>query len=221
MTKYKKLTRSSFVIVALCLALVGILAFGGTYAYFSANASASGTVTMGTLKVVAGTSASVTGDTTKVVPNQQIISQEFKTTGTDIKYYARLVIELTVSGTKSGDPATGECTVAELVTLGGLDGLKEVDGGDDKTTYYYVATDGTNASILSSEQTYTVTGTINKKAGHNGSDYYMGATITYKVSLETIQAEYLASSGSAGSAMAVTDLHAAWDKVVDSTYSAS
>ena len=36
MTKYKKLTRSTFAIVALCLALVGILAFGGTYAYFSA-----------------------------------------------------------------------------------------------------------------------------------------------------------------------------------------
>ena len=70
MTKYKKLTRSSFVIVALCLALVGILAFGGTYAYFSAKQEKTGTITMGTLGL---SELTLSVDTGKVVDRKSVV----------------------------------------------------------------------------------------------------------------------------------------------------
>jgi predicted ribosomally synthesized peptide with SipW-like signal peptide len=50
MTKINKLGKSTFVIAILSFVLVAVLAFGGTYAYFSATAEAGGTnVTLGTI----------------------------------------------------------------------------------------------------------------------------------------------------------------------------
>lgn len=81
MTKYSKMKKSSFAILALSLILVAVLAFGGTYAYFTASANASDTITMGNLVLNDGTAA-LTFDLTndEVVPGQVIINETNKLT---------------------------------------------------------------------------------------------------------------------------------------------
>lgn len=84
MTKINKVGKSTFVIAILSFLLVAVLAFGGTYAYFSAETSpAGGTVTMGNLyvyltdnsKVLDG--ANVLGEVEIAQPNQEILNTTY------------------------------------------------------------------------------------------------------------------------------------------------
>lgn len=82
MTKINKLGKSTFVIAILSFLLVAVLAFGGTYAYFSAQSkTATGSIDLGNLTVgeVTGdaiSSNAITFDTTVAQPNQQILTNE-------------------------------------------------------------------------------------------------------------------------------------------------
>lgn len=211
MTKYKKLTRSSFVIVALCLALVGILAFGGTYAYFSANASASGNVSMGTLKVKLNNGATTLSLTdSEVVPNQQVFDGSTVTLSydtTDINFYVRIKFSASVEGEIT--PGAGEPTVEKALSVTGFSGW--VKSGD----YYYLGTaeTATKATGTTAPTTVPATVAVAKEVGANGSTAYMAATIKIEISVETIQADYLAISTNAGS-MSVETLAGVWDGYV-------
>lgn len=102
MTKINKLGKSTFVIAILSFLLVAVLAFGGTYAYFSAQSTAAtGSVTTGYLKIgtVKEGEATVTDTLTMsgtVQPNQVIYDNTLKLdVEQNIAYYTRL--KLTVS----------------------------------------------------------------------------------------------------------------------------
>lgn len=221
MTKYKTLKRSTFAIIALSLVLVAVLAFGGTYAYFSASADGTtGTGKLGTLTVTAGTATGVTTATTVIVPNEQILSQQFTITG-DMNYYVRFGVKVNVTG-MSGTKGAAEPEANAVIVLSGLENL--VSSSDsvtlDTVKYYYVATSATAATKVTGTNNYTPVATINKLVGANASTYYMGATVSVSITCETVQADYLASSTEEGTAMSVSDLEAAWDTIVDSTYGA-
>ena len=77
MTKINKLGKSTFVIAILSFILVAVLAFGGTYAYFSASSNvAKADITLGHLRIstdAAFSSTSLNSDAMIVVPNQTIL----------------------------------------------------------------------------------------------------------------------------------------------------
>ena len=83
MTKINKLGKSTFVIAILSFILVAVLAFGGTYAYFSATAGkAAGELTTGHLSLTIDSNTGAvkdingfTADETIVQPGQLIIGQ--------------------------------------------------------------------------------------------------------------------------------------------------
>ena len=78
MTKAKKkMTKSTFVIIIMAVAMVAMLAFGGTFAYFTATASQeSRSVTTGTVQLGANTIATLVAD--NVVSGQQLFDADSK-----------------------------------------------------------------------------------------------------------------------------------------------
>ncbi len=102
-TKSKKMTKSTFAIIIMAVVMVAMLAFGGTYAYFTASTSAKST-NFTTGKVVltnSGAEISVISD--KVVPGDTIISEAISyTNGSDVNTYIAVVMTVK-KGTNSGD----------------------------------------------------------------------------------------------------------------------
>ena len=98
MTKINKLGKSTFAIAILSFILVAVLAFGGTYAYFSDRADAvSGNITTGHLNILtsAGTGESGALKTEGTIvgqPNQIIFNNEEVTTtvSSNIAYFTRV-----------------------------------------------------------------------------------------------------------------------------------
>ena len=107
MTKINKLGKSTFVIAILSFILVAVLAFGGTYAYFSATSGkVEGSINMGNLTIgeVTGTAIKDVAGTKKVTfttnvaqPNQVILDETLSATvTTNIAYYTRVKFDVTV-----------------------------------------------------------------------------------------------------------------------------
>ena len=164
MTKINKLGKSTFVIAILSFILVAVLAFGGTYAYFSASTkTASSQMTIGHLKISTQTAFDGTALTKQaiVVPNQNVISNnQGKVTvsvDSNINYFIRANITYSV---KLADEAThtAEDSCADkavevlLITpstdlvdgagwIAGLDtaGATTANAGKGEDTYTYVA----------------------------------------------------------------------------------
>ena len=184
MTKYKKLTRSTFAIVALCLALVGILAFGGTYAYFNATASASDTVTLGTLSLNAGETA-IEFDLTseKVVPGQVLINKDSKLSiavATNVKMM--MLAQITATTT------SGTTVVLDFATGSKWESVKNSNDEDTgyfafKDTNYYTAADIAELDLVTSLA-------IDRTNGNNT----MGSVVTVTVNVWAMQYEYLADT---------------------------
>lgn len=209
MTKYKKLTRSSFVIVALCLALVGILAFGGTYAYFSASDTATGTATIGTLQVSLKDNTTdmdnVTFATAVVQPNQEILNKEVTIAkgDTNIAFYARIKFEATVAA-KAGvshKEGCGDSTLtADTVLTPELTGWIKLGDG----YYYQAASKDAKATVNTDDVKFTPVVTLNSIIGKGGCTYYMGGTVTVTITVEVLQADYLKDSTTTGAASSYT-----------------
>ena len=71
------MSKSTFAIIIMAVAMVAMLAFGGTFAYFTATASqASGSVTTGTVQLGANTMATLVAD--NVVSGQQLFGADSK-----------------------------------------------------------------------------------------------------------------------------------------------
>jgi len=102
MSKINKLGKSTFVIAILSFILVAVLAFGGTYAWFSdtAKTPASSTINLGTLiiddEVVLADGAELVESGKFAVPNQKIIDGKVSTNvNSNINYYVRAIVTVT------------------------------------------------------------------------------------------------------------------------------
>ena len=94
-TKSKKMTKSTFAIIIMAVVMVAMLAFGGTYAYFTANTSAKeAEFTTGKVMLTnSGGSFQVTAD--KVVPGDTIIDQAVSyKNGSDVNTYIAVVLNI-------------------------------------------------------------------------------------------------------------------------------
>ena len=184
MTKYKKLTRSSFVIVALCLALVGILAFGGTYAYFTDTATTTAATKTGILGFSAPASITITEQSW--VPNQTISLSDVTLTydeGSNVVGAMRVTVK--VSGTKGCD----------LITMGTLDGYYEdtaaaTNAAASMSKVFYANKTFIGGGSNSIDTLSGINFTLSKDAGNE----YQNLSFSIEITIDYIQAEYASSS---------------------------
>lgn len=189
MTKYSKIKKSSFAILALSLILVAVFAFGGTYAYFNASVTAEGSLVAGTLTLNEGSAEAVSlTEDSKIVPNQKI---DLTTTLGAITLEGNTVSALRIAlGTVTVTAADGETTLdASKVSLVFTQPTTTTwNAGTETGTYYYGKTvDGTTCATLATALTGCKV-TIQLAADADNS--YQGATIEYSVEIDAAQAEY-------------------------------
>ena len=235
MTKINKVGKSTFVIAILSLLLVAVLAFGGTYAYFSAKTQAfEGDITMGALYVDLTDEDGdtiVLGDIEIAQPNQEILNEEYVvnlTKGSDvstINAFVRVKVEanltsLTVKDGKFDGIPTAESAVTPttLFTITAGDGwYQHTDGYAYYVTNKAAAKDAIMAEV-SDTANLPLSIVVNKNVGNGGSTFFMGATGTYSITVEAIQADYLDDSNVNNTQYTVEKIAEAWGKVVDGSY---
>ena len=230
MTKINKLGKSTFVIAILSFLLVAVLAFGGTYAYFSDTSNdVTGSVNLGRLQITdfagKGADGSIKIEAEVAQPNQTIINDTITADiDANIKYYVRVyftaeVTECTTAETSDGThdfthshTCTTEETGGDKVT-NDLDILTIVVGDGtwaeyNKTGYYYLTSAAT--AQTAETQSITVNVTVNEWVGVNGCNYWMDAKVELTVTMQVLQAEHLKDANITDAA----SLHDAWNGYV-------
>lgn len=197
MTKINKLGKSTFAIAILAFLLVAILAFGGTYAYFSDAAGAvDGTVTMGNLHVshISGTADTALAaqqtrlaiDGTIAQPNQTILNDTFKVDVTgNISYYTRVKFTVTVDVEDGHAHEAGTETECNDYFANAIDALEitatnsgweasdtTAATGAESSKYYYKLAPTTRTAESTSAATESFAVTVKAKAllgNYNGT----------------------------------------------------
>ena len=221
MTKFNKVGKSTFVIAILSFLLVAVLAFGGTYAYFSAATEpAGGKITMGALYVYLKEDSNIlTGDTalgeiTIAQPNQEILNKTYtvdmkETNSSTINAFIRVKItaELDASimnsqktefvGNTFGD---SHITPANIFAITSSSSEWFYNAADGYTYYVTDKTAGASSTVkeLAEAAELPVSIIVNKDVGDNGSTFFMGKTGTFAIVVEAIQADFLDKSSSTG-----------------------
>ena len=206
MTKINKLGKSTFVIAILSFILVAVLAFGGTYAYFSARSTeATATITLGHLKIDGNASFDQDALTALgvAVPNELIITASNGTFGVDvdsnIEYFIRANITYTATavGTHASETTCDDATGLEVLLItpdGDWAAGADVDA-TSKEGWYYL-TKAQPAGTLAdgkyvTPHTFDITARVNPEVGRYQSQHWMDATIKITVVFEVIQANYI------------------------------
>lgn len=202
MSKINKLGKSTFVIAILSFLLVAVLAFGGTYAYFSdAAGPVSGDITMGTLTVALNDgegAVEALGEITVAQPNQAIVdgtTYTIATTGSTIDSYVRVKVTAVLDSVNYEDNDQGDSHInaTNIFTITAGDGwVLHTDG------YLYMSSVENATSASKADQVtsnagaeLTLTIKVNKEVGEDGSTFFMGATGEYSITVEAIQADYV------------------------------
>jgi len=215
MTKYSKIKKSSFAILALSLILVAVLAFGGTYAYFSDKATATGSAKLGTLSIdlkEGSDAVSIFAENEIVQPNQSVFSSELTVDkgATNINFYLRVKITATVTPLDAEAEHTASCgdaalTATDIVSTS-LTGWTKV--GD---YWYQGANTDATATVNSANVNFTPSVVLNAAIGDGGCAFYMGANVAVAIEVEALQADYLTSNTAAASGWKVSDLATNWE----------
>ena len=135
--KSKKMTKSTFAIIIMAIAIVALLAFGGSYAYFTATAkTAVANVTTGKIQLKSNAAATATiSDAVTGTPVLGAVTYQLGET--DIDSY--VFVKLSVSGTLTPQQLFGaNIAVKEGWTLLEDDSLSFAAG---ETVYYQEVTD--------------------------------------------------------------------------------
>ena len=235
MTKINKLGKSTFVIAILSFLLVAVLAFGGTYAYFSADDSmTSGNITLGNLTINledgSGNDAEIS-TVSNVVPGQYIVgtkeaalTYKIDLTGSNINAFLRLKIEAEITSPVVGEESTndgGDASIDEtnFFIFGGTNNtiagwVKANDG-----YFYYVgtvenATTATTAAEANSSAMVDapISVQVNPLIGEDSSDYFMGAVAKVTVTVEAVQSDWI--DGVENTTYTVAQLADAWSGLV-------
>lgn len=93
--KSKKMTKSTFVVIIMAIAMVALLAFGGTYAYFTANATgeAVGNIKTAKLQLLNKSTRLTYTATDEIVPGAYVYG-EGNLAGTNVTKYQTIDLEL-------------------------------------------------------------------------------------------------------------------------------
>lgn len=175
MTKYSKITKSAFAVIVLSLILCAVLAFGGTYAYFTGKVTGNDTITMGSLGI---DTLALTVQSEKVVPGQDAISAPvtFKSTAaTNVPMIMLAKVEI--------EAEQDVTIIASATTNSTWEAVADHDG------YYAYKGTGSFKTDGTSADTFTLVDHVYVDRT-NGNDI-MGKTLTVKVTVWAMQADYV------------------------------
>ena len=191
--KSKKMTKSTFAVIIMAVLMVAMLAFGGTYAYFTASSGEqTGTVNTGTL-TIGGTVAFAASDNT-LVPNQTITLGSPSTLTVDGTTWAAYRIAFSYTLTKGGSTFTETGDSKFSLDIIGSDNNTVIGSTWSTLTngYYYYLT-------VAKGETIGNLGTIAKafqiKLDKDADDSYQGVTVNYTITVQAAQAEYVEATG--------------------------
>ena len=122
--KSKKMTKSTFAIIIMAIAMVAMLAFGGTYAYFTAQAKeVESEITMGHVHLTSQATEKFTASVSDVLPGDEILTGGVVLT-VDTSSNAGDWLAITIDVT--GDKATALGISVDAAAIGS--GWTKVDG---------------------------------------------------------------------------------------------
>ncbi len=182
--------------------MVAMLAFGGTYAYFTASVASTtdGTVVTGTL-AMNGTLTLT--NSTRIVPNQSVEAGNMAgitVTGTTISAYRiKLDIESIKKGEDDFTDSSNYITIAVLTAAGAADTNWTAPTQADGYLYYNKVQAGNTVATMDTIAA-KIAVSMNALAGND----YQGLTVTYSVSIEATQAEYNGSTGALEDGASIT-----------------
>ena len=197
--KSKKMTKSTFAIIIMAIAMVAMLAFGGTYAYFTDNANF--TVTSGQtgrISLTSGTTFTQTTVQKNIVPGEKVFAQDATLTVVDESNRAAYIFiefnitaadvtdssDLTISGldkAKLDNEQTASITLTPVeVTVG------EGEDAVTKTVYYILTEDNAERNLAT--RTYTMEG-LNATLKATAGNEWQEKAITVTASVDIIQAK--------------------------------
>jgi len=198
MTKYSKMKKSSFAILALSLILVAVFAFGGTYAYFNDEVT-SGTTSVTTATLTLSDSVTITG----VADNTHVPGQSQSITLTDVALSGTTVsavrfgisnIEFTGTGAAALTPEQKALLTIE-VEVAAADATGWVKHTDN---YYYW---NAYVSTLDIDASTSISVALAGTAGNEWQDI----TATFSLTFEAEQAEYRVGDKSASPAFVIAE----------------
>lgn len=224
--KTKKISSNKLIIFVLAsLILISSIWAGSTFAYFSASKGASGTITMGTLKIdkLSKTdNTDIDWDISNVVPNQEFGGSYKAVVNSDINYYTRILFKASVSAQtgKTHDTTCADYKADPTDILNiqvGQTGTNSYTQSSTKTedgyTVYYKLSP-TTPTASTTDETFDIGLRVYNWVGNGGCDYYMGATININMQVEVIQADYLESQNKGTTFTDVNTMHTLWEKCI-------
>ena len=189
--KSKKMTKSTFAIIIMAIAMVAMLAFGGTYAYFTAESFTKGIEGSATLGTIALDESATKFEYTKMVenvlPGETLFTDEdgdpANATLTIVDNSNRasyIFIEVSYSIVKSNDEQVTEEGLPTLSLTGATGTLT-----DNTDVYYILTTEVAEDGEAGAE--YELTG-INIEIPTAWDNSFEGAEITLSFTIKSIQA---------------------------------
>lgn len=158
-TKKRKMSKSTFAIIIMAVVMVAMLAFGGTYAYFTATATTktTGEFTTGSIKLESNKEATFVSGLTNVVPGDALTTGPLTLTTTSKGTDSYIAIKVTIDAT---DAKGTELNLAGT-SLASAIGLLATEPTTEYTGSKWVAGTGnyTNVFVLATTDTDTDTPT--------------------------------------------------------------
>ena len=214
MTKAKKkMTKSTFVIIIMAVAMVAMLAFGGTFAYFTATATtkSTGEFTTGSIKLEANDGVSFVTSLTNVVPGDQLSTGALTLTTTSAGTDSYIAIKVTITATDDSG-ATLSLAGTSLGSAAGILAGTPLKGSTWATasdTYpgVFVLAAATTPTAVTTGQTINITdGALifqaedkwiqdNDEEGYISESKLMGATLNITIEARSVQSDNWVDGG--------------------------
>lgn len=232
-TKKKKMSKSTFAIIIMAVVMVAMLAFGGTYAYFTATATkkTTGDFTTGSIKLEANDEATFVTGLTDVVPGDALTTGPLTLTTTSKGTDSYIAIKVTIKATD----AKGATLVLDGTSLESAKGLLATEpttgstwvaGSGNYTNVFVLAATDTPKAVATA-QTIKITDaalifqaddnwdqtTADGSADYISDSKLMGATLNITIEARSVQSknwndgsEDASASGTAASVDGIAEL---------------
>ena len=191
------MSKSTFAVIIMAIAMIALLAFGGTYAYFTASSNAQADTTTQTGKIA----LTATGDiftatlTEKVLPGERLFGEGEKTVAIKDSSNRRsyIFIQLSVKAYKATNTTQAKADHVFSSDLTGTDfafegaTLAAVPGHPG--VYYFVTTaENTDTQAVAADETYTLSGAgVNVQIPTAWANDMQDATIKVEIKVQSIQ----------------------------------
>lgn len=216
-TKKKKMSKSTFAIIIMAVVMVAMLAFGGTYAYFTATATkkSTGEFTTGSIKLEANDDATFVTGLTDVVPGDKLTTGPLTLTTTSAGTDSYIAIKVTIKATDAkGAPLVLTGTSLEsaigLLATEPTTGSKWVAGSGDYADVFVLAATTTPTAVATGQTIKITDAALIFQANDNwdqttadgSADYIsdsklMGATLNITIEAKSVQSKNWNDGGDA------------------------